>query len=315
MVRITSRQRIAAATLLGVLLLLSGLIWFKTHSSRAFFDQRVLLSRFPAEDALAMSADFTALRAAGLLRRTAPGNRRPHSGASEYKEFLDGTGFDYKTDLDSVAASFSRSGNYFIARGRFNWAKLRDYATREGGSCYRDLCRVQGSRPERHISFLPLRSDAIALAVSTNDLAATLLTKTGQPVAGVIPIAPVWISVPGAELRRQDALPRGMHLMLSALTSADRIVITMGPTSRVGALGIEAHMEATCRTQDDARVLASQLRSTTALLKEALTRDRKSADDEVATLLTAGSFDQADRRVTGHWPIGKSLLQALTAGI
>ena len=125
----------------------------------------------------------------------------------DYKQFVEGTGFDYKRDLDSVTASFSRSGNYFIARGRFHWAKLRDYAVRQGGSCYQDLCRVQGSRPDRHISFLPLRNDAIALAVSTNDLAATLLTKTGQPVTAAIPAAPVWISVPGAELRRQDALP------------------------------------------------------------------------------------------------------------
>jgi hypothetical protein len=290
-------------------LLAGGVAGYRVHASRAFFDRRVLLSRFPAEEALAMSVDFAALRTAGLL----DGSKMALE--PEYKQFLDGTGFDYQRDLDSVVASFSHTGNFFIARGRFNWAKLRNYAVREGGSCYQDLCRVQGSQPERHISFLPLRSDAIALAVSTNDLAATLLTKTGQPVTAAIPSAPVWISVPGAELRRQDSLPPGMHLMLSALTSADRIVITLGPASGTGAQGIEAHMEATCRTQDDARVLASQLRTTTALLKEALARDKKAADDEVATLLTAGSFDQTDRRVTGRWPVRKSFLDALTAGI
>lgn len=299
------RKPIAPAALLGGLLLVGGVAGFRIHANRTFFDPRLLLSRFPAEDALAMSVDVTALRAAGLLGDSTTALE------PEYKQFLEGTGFDYKRDLDSVVASFSHSGNFFIARGRFNWAKLRDYAVRAGGSCYRDLCRVQGSKPERHISFLPLRGDAIALAVSTNDLAAALLTKTGQPVTGVIPAGPVWISVPGAELRRRDTLPPEMHLMLSALTSADRVVITMGPA----ATGIEAHMEATCRTQDDARVLASQLRTTTAVLKEALTRDKKAADDEVAVLLTAGSFDQTDRRVTGKWPIRKSLLAALTAGI
>jgi hypothetical protein len=182
---------------------------------------------------------------------------------------------------------------------------------RQGGSCYKDLCRIQGSKPERHISFLPLRDDAIALAVSTNDLAATQLTKTGQPITVTIPAAPVWISVPGSELRRQDALPPEMHFMLSALTSADRIVITVGPA---GA-GIEAHMDAICRTQEDARILAGQLRSTTALLKETFGRDKKVADDDFAALLTAGIFDQTDRRVTGRWPVNKSLLDSLTAGI
>lgn len=292
------------------MLLAGGAVWFRIDSTRAFFDPHALLSRFPAEDALAVGIDVAALRRSGLL------------GAStmrlepEYKEFLDGTGFDYRRDLDSVTASFAHSGNYFIARGRFNWAKLREYVAHSGGSCYRDLCRVQGSRPERRISFVPLREsllgdDAIALAVSTNDLAATLLMKTGQPITTAIPSAPVWISVPGSELGRQSSLPEGMRLMLSSLRAANRVLITLGP----GAHGIEAHMEATCRTQDDARALASQLRATTSMLKQALTHESNPASDEVANLLVAGSFDHADRRVTGTWPVKKSLLDALTSGI
>jgi hypothetical protein len=302
---VASRKRIALAALLAGLLLVSGAVWFRIHSRRAFFDQKLLLSRFPAGDALAMSIDVATLRAAGMLEESKTALE------PEYKQFLDGTGFDYKRDLDSVVASFSGSGNFFIAHGRFNWGKLQAYAVHEGGSCYKDLCRIQGSKPERHISFLPLRDDVIALAVSTNDLAATQLTRTGQPVTAAIPAAPVWISVPGAELRRQDALPPEMHFMLSALTSADRIVITLGPAGT----GIEAHMDATCRTQEDARILTSQLRSTTALLKETFAHDKKVADDEFAALLTAGSFDQTDRRVTGRWPVRKSLFDSLTAGI
>ena len=298
--------RITLAILFAALVVGGGTAWYRVHATRAFFDQRVLLSRFPAEEALAISIDFQTLRQAGLLNPSAVPTE------PEYKKFLEGTGFDYRRDLESVVASFSSSGTFFIARGRFDWAKLRDYAARNGGSCYRDLCRMQGSRPERHISFLPLRKDAIALAVSTNDLAATMLTKTGPPVTAAIPDAPAWISVPGSELRRQDALPPEMHLMLSALTTADRVLITFRAT---GGSSVEARLEATCRTQDDAKVLASQLRTTTATLKEALTRDKKAADDEVVVLLTGGSFDQNDRRVTGRWPVRKSLLDALTAGI
>jgi hypothetical protein len=156
-----------------------------------------------------------------------------------------------------------------------------------------------------------LRDDAIALAVSTDDLAATRLTKTGPPIAASIPGSPVWISVPGAELRRQNSLPPGMHLMLSALTNAERIVITLGPAGKT----IEARMEATCRTPDDAKTLASRLRSVTTLLKEAAARDKQPADDEITALLTSGSFDQNDRRVNGKWPVRRTLLDALTAGI
>jgi hypothetical protein len=299
----------ALAALLAGLLLVGGAVWLQIHSMRAFFDQKVLLSRFPAGDALAISIDVATLRAAGMLEES----KTPLE--PDYKQFLDGTGFDYKRDLDSVVASFSGSGNFFIARGRFDWGKLQAYAVRQGGSCYKDLCRMQGSKPERHISFLPLREDAIALAVSTNDLAATQLTKTGQPITTAIPSSPVWLSVPGAEIRRQNALPPEMHFMLSALTSADRIVITVGPAGTGIEAGIEAHMDATCRTPEDARILAGQLRSTTALLRETFARDKKVADDEFAALLTGGSFDQTDRKVTGRWPVRKSLLESLTAGI
>ena len=49
---------------------------------------------------------------------------------------------------------------------------------------------MQGSTPERRISFLPLRDDIMALAVSTDDLAATRLTKTGAPVNTPLPQRP-----------------------------------------------------------------------------------------------------------------------------
>jgi hypothetical protein len=294
-----SRRFVTLTILLAGILLVCAAAWSRIHASRAFFNPPALLSRFPAEDALVLSADIAALRRAGLLTESKT------TLEPEYKQFRDGTGFDFKRDLDSLVASFSRTGTFFIVRGRFDWKKLRDYAAHQGGSCYENLCRMQGSLPERHISFLPLRGDALALAVSTNDLAVTRLAKTAEPVTTPLPSAPVWISVPGAELRRQDALPPGLHLMLSALTTADRVVITFGP----GKQGIEATLEATCRTQDDARVLASQLSSMTAMLK------KNASDNEVAATLAAGSFDQRDRRVTGKWPLRKSLLDVLTNGL
>jgi hypothetical protein len=294
-----SRRFVTLTILLAGVSLVCWAVWSRIHASRAFFNPPELLSRFPAEDALVLSADFTALRRAGLLTES----KSPFE--PEYKQFREGTGFDYKHDLDSLVASFSRSGTFFIARGRFDWKRLRDYAAHQGGSCYEDLCRVPGTTPERHISFLPLREDALALAVSTNDLAVTRLTKTADPVTTPLPSAPVWISVPGAELRRQDALPPGLHVMLSALTTADRVIITFGP----GVHGIEAALEATCHTQEDARILASELSSMTGMLK------KNAADNDVVAMFAAGSFNQKDRRVTGKWPVPKSLLEALTNGL
>lgn len=273
--------------------------WLKWRESRAFFDTPVLLSRFPVEEAAVLRIDAAAMRSGGFLTAS----KLPPE--PEYKQFLDGTGFDYRRDLESVVASFSKSGSFFIARGHFDWNKLREYAVRQGGSCYQQLCRMQGSTPERHISFLPLRDDAIALAVSTDDLAASRLTKPSQPVNVRLPDAPVWLSIPGSELRRAGALPPGIRVVFSGLTNADRVVITLGPQGS----GAEAHLEASCRSQDDARILASQLRSATGMIRE------HAPADQLARILAAGSFEQSGQRVDGRWPVEKALLDSLTSGI
>ena len=300
-----TRRQITLGIVLAALSLTGLMVWLKVRDSRAFSETRVLLSRFPMEDAVVLNIDFAAVRRAGLLSES----KIPLE--PEYRQFLDGTAFDYRKDLDSVTASFSKSGNFFIARGRFDWQRLRDYAARQGGSCYEQLCRMQGSTPERRISFLPLRDDTMALAVSTDDLAANRLTKQGEPVAAKIPSAPMWMLVPGAALRQAGALPPGLRLMLSAMTNTDRLVVTVSPSGT----GLAAKMEATCRTQDDARVLASQLRTVTATLKEALQQDKQSPPDELAQMLIGGTFDESGAHVNGHWPFSKNLIASLTSGI
>jgi hypothetical protein len=303
---LTERRRFSLPlflALLGIAAVAVALVQWRAN--RSFFEPANLLSRFPAEEGTALSIDFKILRGAGLLAgsKAAP--------EPEYKQFVEGTGLDYRRDLDLVLGSFSKSGNYFIARGRFDWNKLRDYAARQGGSCYQQLCRVQGSTPERHISFLPLRNDTIAVAVSTDDLAAARLTKTGPPVTSQLPAAPVWLSVPGRVLQQRNALPGGVRMVLSSLVKADRVVITVAP----GGTGIVAHLDASCRTADDARILASQLRSTTGMLKQALLTNKEAGQDDLASTLAAGTFDASGARVSGTWPVAKNLLESLTAGI
>jgi hypothetical protein len=299
------RRLTLAIVLLAGVLLAGGALWSGIRARQQFSDPRYLLSRFPAEDALVLSADFATLRRAGLLTAS----KTPLE--PDYKQFLDATGFDYKRDLDAVTISLSASGNFFIARGRFDWNKLREYAAHQGGSCYEQLCRLPGSTSERHISFLPLSNDTIALAVGASDLEATRLTRAGDPVTTPLPTAPVWLSVPGAELRKQGALPPNLRLMLSSLANADRIVVAIGPVAQ----GIEAHLEANCRTADDAKILASQLRVTAAALKEAVAKDKEARNDELTVMLAAGNFEQTGVKVIGSWPVQKSLLDALTAGI
>jgi hypothetical protein len=300
-----TRRHITLGIVFTAVLLAGALVWFKWNDARQLGDTRALLSRFPVEDAIVMNVDFSAVRDAGLLSDS----KLPLE--PEYRQFLDGTGFNYRKDLDSVTASFSKSGNFFIARGRFNWQKLRDYAAHQGGSCYQELCRMQGSTPERRISFLPLSDDTMALAVSTDDLAANRLTKQGAAVTAPLPSAPVWISVPGSALHDASAFPPGLGLMLSALTSADRLIVTVSPSGS----GLAAKMEATCRSKDDARVLASQLRIVTAKLKEALLENKQAQSDDLVQVLVGGTFNDDGSHVNGSWPFSKSLIASLTSGI
>ena len=99
--------------------------------------------------------------------------------------------------------------------------------------------------------------------------------------------------------------------MLSALTTADRVVVSMAPYSG----GMEARMDATCRNQDDAGVLASQLRNTAGLIREGMARSTVPRDDEFARMLAGGTFDHTGNRVAGRWPVAKGLLESLTSGI
>lgn len=300
-----NRRRLTFAILISAAVLSLGFALVKYRDGREFYKPANILGRFPAEDATVIRADFSALRMTGFLSAS----KVPLE--PEYKAFVDGTGFDYRRDLDSVTAALGPTGNYFIARGRFDWPRLRAYAAQQGGSCYQDLCRMQGSTPERRISFLPLRDDTIAIAVSTNDLAVTKLTGESKPVTTALPDSPAWISIPGTFLRQQNTLPPGLRLLLSALTGADRVILQVNATPT----GIEAKMEAPCRSVTDARVLTSQLKNTTTMLKEAVTRDPQTAKDDLAVLLTSGGFDQKDKTVLGRWPVPKGLLESLTAGI
>ena len=298
------RRRITLGILASAAVLIAAIVWFKIHHSGGLSTQLDLLARLPNEPAAVLSADFSALRRGGLL------NARSIPLEPEYKAFLDGTGFDYRRDLDLVVASFSHSGNFFVARGRFDWAKLRKYAIQQGGSCYDELCRVQGSTPDRRISFLPLGEDVIAVAVSTDDLAATRLRKPNKALASQIPDKPVWMSIPGQSLSRPGALPEGIRVALSGLMETDRVLLTAGP----GPRGIEAHLETTCRSLDSARTLESQLRSSAAILKDAVARN-KTNDETLAAVLSAGSFDRNAKKVTGTWRIDRSVIEGLADGI
>ena len=269
-----------------------------------------MLQRLPAHDAIVLFLDFDALRRGGLLKILSP-SKTPEE--PEYQAFVRDTGFDYRRDLDLAAVSFARDGEFFVVKGRFDWAKLARYAAAQGGTCAKGLCRMPGSTPERRISFILLQPNLMALAVSTDGFAATQLedsrTHAVQPLDG--PRDPVWLSIPAESLKATEKLPAGTRLFATALASADKILLSLGPQEQQ----FEARLAVTCRSSADAIVLAGQLQHATSLLRDTIARENQKPNlTDLSGVLTAGVFEQAGRRVVGRWPLPPVFLEALAGG-
>lgn len=261
-----------------------------------------MLRRLPQQNATLVTIDVDALRRGGIMKLLAQGKG---SIEAEYQAFLSGTGFDYERDLDRAVGSFSPAGTFLLLKGRFDWAKLNAYAEHNGGSCYNKLCRMPGSVPERRISYLPLTTDLMALAVSTDDLAASRLTKDGAAPAFEIPQQPVWLAAPGSVIRSGSALPPATRIFTSALGPSNLVTITLGPA----ASGYELKLNAACKSAEDARVMTVQLTKLTDMLKSFL---GKSKGQDLGSLVASGAFSQSGTSVHGVWPVPKELLDSLT---
>lgn len=266
------------------------------------------LARIPPEEGVVVYADLEALRRAGVLEWFALSRL---SEEPEYQAFVNNTGFDVRQDLRAALIAFQPAGNFFLLRGRFDWASLNRFVESQGGNCHNTFCRVTGSRPERRISYFPLRPDVMAMAVSTDSWAAARLHNRWRRVqSSDIPPAPLWAMVSVRTLASAKTLPTGTHLFARALAGAERLVFYATPA----ADHLELHLEVTCGSTQQAASLLTQLRGLTEALKAMLAREgQKPNPRDLSGVLVAGVFEQNDRRVHGRWPLGRPFLEALTA--
>src|SRR5436309_5688835 len=150
-----------------------------------------ILARLPSDNAAVLAIDFASLRRGGVFELL---SGPVVEEEPEYKTFVGKTGFDCRRDLDHAFISFHPSGVYFLVRGRFDWKRLEAYAREQGGGCSSGLCRMPGSAPERKISFFPLKSNLMAMAVSTDESAAARMSekaRNARPIA--LLQQPVWL--------------------------------------------------------------------------------------------------------------------------
>ena len=271
------------------------------------YDATRLVSALPVERSTVLYLDTGQLRRSGLLEVLAGSKAMEEP---DYRKFVEETGFDYRTDLDAVAAAFAENRFYATLRGRFRWQQLTAYAESQGGECHYSVCTMLGSSPERNISFYPLKSDVLALAVSTDPRAVTSIVSGGKAQVPV-PRDPVWISVPAASFNRLDGFPAGTRAFLNPLADAEKIVFAAGPQGD----RLQLRLEVACATPAAAAEMVKQFSSMTGLLKSMIEREHMTPNPrDLSGVLVAGSFEQRQSTVIGTWPLERSFVEALASG-
>lgn len=300
-----------AAIAAGVGILLG--VWAYRFYSRPY-DAVRLVQCLPQDRSLHVYMDVGLLRSAGILDLLA-GSK----GAEEpdYKKFIEQTGFDYRTDLDAVAAGFRDGDEYFAVQGRFKWNQLAGYAQSHQGKCEVGdsgrVCSMPASQAGKTISFSLLRRDVLALAVARDPQASRLIFPGFWKDPPTIPTAAVWVSAPPYIFADTSSLPAGLGPFRTQLARARNTVFTLGPSPDQKAF--ELRMTVDCTAPDNAAKMAAQFSSVTDLLKKMLDRDKlKPTSADLSGVLAAGRFEAQKDQVTGTWPIERKFIESLVSG-
>lgn len=296
--------QLAAALIAVCAIVVTAVIWLR--QSRKFTASELLAS-LPAEAGALLFINAAALRDAGILDAILG---KTVNEEAEYRDFVSQTGFDYKTDLDQVLARFTDSGGYFVVNGKFDWTRIMQYAVRAGGSCHNGFCKVQGSQPQRQISFYPVRPHVMALAVAPSDEAARGINlRYTRSDKQTLPDAPLWLMAPGSVIRKTSKLPGGTLQFARVLQNAESLLLTLGPDQA----GFVAGMEVDCRNPEDAALLKTQMEELTNIVKKMIAQEHTVPNAaDLGNVLTQGTFERRNRQVVGRWPVPRIFLDALS---
>jgi hypothetical protein len=236
---------------------------------------------------------------------------------SDYRSFVSGTGFDYERDLDAIAVASIPNQIFAVLRGRFEWNRLRAYATAQGGSCRDTYCQVSNPKSGRWFSFFPIRSDVMAVAVSPDTNAAyTLLPRHGAP-AFIAPDYPAWVQVPRRILDDPAEMPPALQVFARALSPASHVTFGVEKSAGTDQSGFLVRMLAQYESDKEAALVSENLTRLTRLLgalgsQGAVSKTPKDpADQGMRELLSSAAFIAGDRQVKGEWRVPGSFLNSI----
>jgi hypothetical protein len=281
-------------------------IWSRYRTDRT---DAQLATRLPAANAVRFYLNVQALRAAGLLEVLA-GSRAAEE--TDYRRFVDSTGFDYREDLDAILVGYRRDRWYFLLRGRFDWDQLQRFAAAEGGRCANAFCQVPSKRPDRYVSFYALQQDVLALAIGDNPNGAYVMSsRYDSSTPGDVMRHPMWIRIAPDAIDESGTLPEGSRALVTALKMTQEVTLAL----KASLGGFELELNAPCEGEERAGEVLQLLRERTAMLKAFLSRDKVEPDPaSLAAVLAGGRFEREGAAVKGAWPLTRAFLEAVAQG-
>jgi hypothetical protein len=286
---------LAAALVLICAAALGLLEWRRSQR----YDASRLMQSLPVDGAVKVFINIDQLRDGGLLDvKTVE--------EPDYRRFADEIGFDYRTDLDAAA------------RGHFDWKRLTEYALAQQGKCNNGICSMPGSQPDRIISFYPLSTEVLALAVSDNPQGVAMVARPRGKNGIAVPSSAFWISAPGADFKDLKNLPAGTQSFLTPLAQAREAAFSVQPAGAAGsgsASGMfEIRMDVACVSPDAAAALAHVFSSTTDILRRLVVQDGKAPKrSDLTAVLVSGRFETHESNMTGFWPMDRSVIESLVS--
>jgi len=272
------------------------------------------MQSLPVVGAVKVYVNLEQLRDSGLLDTLA------ESKAAEdpdYRRFADDIGFDYRADLDAVAAVFVHGEVYAAARGRFDWKRLSEYARAQQGMCTNGICSMPTGQPDRVISFYPLSTDVLAWAVSGNQQGVTMISPPRGKNGITVPASAFWISAPGTDFRDLKNLPAGTQSFLTPLAQAREASFSVQAAAGVSDspdATFEIRMDVDCASSDSAAALARVFTSTTDVLRTLVVKEGTAPKrTDLTAALVSGRFETHDSLVTGHWPMDRRVIESLVS--
>jgi hypothetical protein len=270
------------------------------------WDAAHMVAALPSQNATLVYADVETLRKAGVLERLA-GSRSAEE--ADYRRFVEQIGFDYRTDLDAIAASFVSGDVYLTVRGRFQWTQLAEYAKSQRGECHYAVCSLPASAPGRRISFFPLHKDVLALAETSDRASVEVIAPGSVAKLPPLPPEPLWITIPSSVLAKAAALPVTARTIVTPLTRAEKVTIAAGAQDPLHTV---LRLAVSCRTPNEAETIRSELYDATNALRAASANEKAPlGEPDWMAVLRGGTFVRNEAEVTGTWPLDRQFLDSL----